>query len=323
MFNTYKKIQHERKKAYTSLYKTAVYDRILTMELNQIKYFLVVAENQHITKSAELLHIAQPALSRSIHRLEDELRVPLFVPKGRNIILTEYGKYLKEKLEPIIKELDAIPESLQTMAKLESDTIHLNVHAASALVTGAIIEYQKSHEGINFQVMQEKENDLYDIGITTKLIYQIPESERENTFVCTEKIYLAVPVSHPLAEKDSISLDRVKDEGFISLMGSRQLRWICDRYCSHAGFDMRVVFESDSPAAVQNMIAAKMGVGFWPEFTWGKVDRENVKLLEIVDPICQRDILIDFKRNKIDSATVEDFFEFLKGYFEREKRAAK
>lgn len=293
------------------------------MEINQIKYFLQAAETQHITKSAEILHIAQPALSRAIHRLEDELRVPLFVPKGRNIILTEYGKYLQKKLEPIIAELDSIPEQLQTMAKLESDTIHLNVHAASALITGAIIEYQKNHDGINFQVMQEKENDLYDIGITTKLLYQLPENNTNDTFVCTEKIYLAVPNSHPLAKKNRIKLQDVKDEGFISLMGSRQLRWICDRYCAHAGFEMRVVFESDSPAAVQNMIGAKMGVGFWPEFTWGKVNKENVKLLEIVNPICQRDLLIDFKRNKIDCDTVEDFFTFLKGYVIRQKELAK
>ena len=77
------------------------------MELTQIKYFLEVAESQHITKSAQKLHIAQPALSQSIHRLEKELRVPLFVPKGRNIVLTEYGKYLRQKLEPVMSELDA------------------------------------------------------------------------------------------------------------------------------------------------------------------------------------------------------------------------
>ena len=109
------------------------------MELTQLKYFLEVAESQHITKSAQKLHIAQPALSQSIRRLETELRVPLFASKGRNIVLTEYGKYLKEKLQPVIEELDSIPSQLQTMAKLESETIHLNVLAASTLVTEAII----------------------------------------------------------------------------------------------------------------------------------------------------------------------------------------
>ena len=68
------------------------------MELTQLRYFLKVAELQHITKAAEELHVAQPALTMTIHRLERELEVPLFGSKGRNIVLTEYGKYFYEKL---------------------------------------------------------------------------------------------------------------------------------------------------------------------------------------------------------------------------------
>ena len=289
------------------------------MELTQIRYFLEVAESQHITKSAQKLHIAQPALSQSIHRLEKELRVPLFVSKGRNIVLTEYGKYLKQKLEPVLTELDSIPGQLQTMAKLESDTVHINVLAASTLVTEAIIEYKKKRSEVNFQVLQSSADQLYDIGIRTKLFYQL-DKESDSTFVCTEKIYLAVPSSHKLAAGNSIRLAEAADEGFISLMGSRQLRLICDRYCQHAGFSAKIIFESDSPAAVRNMIAANMGIGFWPEFTWGKLDTDKVKLLEIGEPLCRRDIIIDYKLNKTDSSTVTDFFDFFTDFCRKKSK---
>ena len=73
------------------------------MELTQLKYFYAVAENLHVTKTAEQLHIAQPALTQSIRRLENELGYPLFAAKGRNIILTEYGRYLKEQLAPLLR----------------------------------------------------------------------------------------------------------------------------------------------------------------------------------------------------------------------------
>lgn len=289
------------------------------MELTQIRYFLEVAESQHITKSAQKLHIAQPALSQSIHRLEKELRVPLFVSKGRNIVLTEYGKYLKQKLEPVLTELDSISGQLQTMAKLESDTVHINVLAASTLVTEAIIEYKKKRSEVNFQVLQSSADQLYDIGIRTKLFYQL-DKESDSTFVCTEKIYLAVPSSHKLAAGNSIRLAEAADEGFISLMGSRQLRLICDRYCQHAGFSAKIIFESDSPAAVRNMIAANMGIGFWPEFTWGKLDTDKVKLLEIEEPLCRRDIIIDYKLNKTDSSTVTDFFDFFTDFCRKKSK---
>ena len=123
-----------------------------------------------MTQSAQKLHIAQPALTQSIHRLEKELGVPLFLPKGRNIVLTEYGKYLQEKLTPIIAVLEGIPEQLRTMDNLENETIHLNVLAASSLVTEAIIEYKKNNPNVNFKVLQNDESKLYDVQVGTRFL---------------------------------------------------------------------------------------------------------------------------------------------------------
>lgn len=288
------------------------------MELTQIRYFLEVAETKHMTNSAKNLHITQPALTQAIHRLEDSLGVPLFTAKGRGIILTEYGQYLQKKLKPLIEQIDQIPERLKMMVKLESDTIHMNVLAASSLVIEAVIEYQKEHEGIHFQLQQNSENELYDVAITTKLFYQ-GKGER-NSFSCTEKIYLAVPDNEKYKDCSSIRLQEVAEEEFISLLGSREFRYICDRFCEHAGFKPNVIFESDNPAAVKNMIAANMGIGFWPEFSWGEIKNEHVRLLEITEPVCQRNIVISYNKNKIDSQNVISFYEFLTDFLEKRKK---
>lgn len=285
------------------------------MEFHQLYYFLEVASTQHITKSAEALHISQPSLTKAIHRLEEELQVPLFVPRGRNIVLTEYGKYLQKKASPLMDRLTQLPEEMQTMARLEDETIHLNVLAASSLVTDAIISYKKRHKHINFQLLQNEESELYDIGITTSLSYRIPDNRQNFESAFTEQIYLAVPIAHPLAEKDRISLQEAGQEGFISLMGSRQLRQICDEFCARAGFSPKIIFESDNPAAVKNMIGANMGVGFWPEFTWGRLDSNQVKLLQITEPLCQRTIVTDYRKNKANPKEVEGFYDFLNSYF--------
>lgn len=288
------------------------------MELTQIRYFLEVARTKHMTNSAKNLHITQPALTQAIHRLEENLGVPLFVAKGRNIVLTEYGKYLQKKLEPLMEQMDQIPEQLSMMVKLESETIHMNVLAASSLVMESIIEYKKKHGEIHFQLQQNSKSDLYDIAITTKLFYQ--GLNEKNSFACAEKIYLAVPENEKYRLRTSIRLEEVAKEGFISLLGSREFRYICDRFCQHAGFTPNIIFESDNPAAVKNMIAANMGIGFWPEFTWGSIENENVRLLEIEEPVCQRDIIITYNINKIDSHNVTEFYEFLVEFFQSRKR---
>ena len=288
------------------------------MELNQIRYFLEVAKTQHITNSAKKLHIAQPSLTQAIHRLEESVGVPLFVSKGRNISLTEYGKYLEKKLIPIIDELDSLPEKLHVMAKLADKTIHLNVLAASALVTDAIIEYKREHKDINFQLFQNNQENLYDIEITTKPSDSINNEEKiqdKNEFICHEKIYLAVPNNEKYKEKTSIDLKEIIDEGFISLAGSKQFSAICEKFCHALGVKPKIIFESDNPSAVKNMIMANMGVGFWPQFTWGSVDKEHVKLLEIEGVLCQRDIVISYILNKQDNSNVIDFYDFLKTRF--------
>lgn len=83
------------------------------MELLQLRYFLTTAEYQHMTKAAEHLQIAQPALSQAIHRLESELGIPLFERKNRSIELNDAGRLLQKRLIPIISALDRIPGELK------------------------------------------------------------------------------------------------------------------------------------------------------------------------------------------------------------------
>ena len=281
------------------------------MEFSQLRYFLEVAKNEHVSKSAQNLHIAQPALTQAIHRLEDELEVPLFKHEGRNIKLTVYGRFFFEKLSPIMQSLEKLPESLRAMAHLEDATIHLNVLAASTLITDALIEYKRANKDLHIQLNQN-ETEFYDICVTTKLFYQ--QNESDTVYVCTEKIFLAVPNVPRFAGRKSISLKEVQDDSFVALSGSRQLRSICDKYCDEAGIKRNIIFESDSPAAVRNIVSANLGIAFWPKVSWGKLDTKKVLLLQIEDFECSRDILISYKKNKMDCTHVEGLFKFLTEY---------
>ncbi len=291
------------------------------MELLQLQYFYAAAENMHITKAAEQLHVAQPALSQSIRRLENELGVKLFRKKGRNIVLTEYGEFVKEKLSTTLPVIEQIPEQLQEMADIRKHTIRINVLAASTLVTEALIRFQIQNPEIRFQVVQNAEDINADINIFTTENYNIPE-EREDIYrIFTEHIFLAAPDTERFRSAGKILLSDMCDESFISLAGSRTLRIICDRYCLQAGFTPRTVFESDSPQAVQNLIAAGLGVGFWPHYTWGRSAKKSILLLPISNPDCKRDIILRLRKT-MDSG-YEDrmlFFDFLSEYLRQQKK---
>lgn len=291
------------------------------MELTKLRYFYVVAKHGHVTRAAEEIHIAQPALTKAIKLLEEELGVPLFYKRGRNIYLTVFGEYLKGRLDALLPQIDGIEEELSALKEQESRVVRLNVLAASTAVTDAVIGYKKKNPDVIFQLIQNAEEADCDISVTinTADFSALPPFSRR--LVMEEKIYLAVPKNSKYGERESLALLEVKDEGFVNLAGSKLFRAVCDKFCAYAGFKPQISFESDSIVAVRNIIAAHAGVGFWPEYSWGKTSAD-VALVPISDPVCQREIVIGLHETPLQSAAALDFYEYLVRFMQaRRKRA--
>ncbi len=290
------------------------------MEILQLKYFYALAQTQHVTRTAEQLHIAQPALTQTIHRLEKELEVKLFEPRGRNIVLTEYGKYLERKIEPVLKALNEIPEELQILAGERKKLLKINVKAASGLVTDTIIRFQKSHSELRFQIVQNAETDDADITIFTKESFEKPNGSKDTFYIFSERIFMAVPEDSSFSGRTDISLKELADKKFISLTGAKNLRAICDRYCMQAGFKPDVIFEGDSTSAVENLIVAGLGVGFWPHYTWERYQEKGMCLLPISEPECHRDIVIQLHHRDGGHEEAEAYFHYVSEFFDRLKQ---
>lgn len=289
------------------------------MELNKLYYFYIVAKHQHVTHAAEELHIAQPALTKAIKILEQDLGVPLFYKRKRNIYLTSFGEHLKGRLDSVFNVLDKIPQEFEDLKKQEKHTVNLNVLAASTVVTEAIVNFKKKNEQAIFQVIQNEEEMNCDISITTNAVDFSKLPPFEKRCIIEEKIYLAVPEKSEYGLKDFIDLKDVRDKGFVNLAGSRLFRTICDKFCLSAGFKPKIIFESDSPMAVKNLIGAGAGIGFWPAFSWGKT-AADIKLLPIENPVCQRELIIGLHNSGSVSQVVEDFFEYLIEYMREQQR---
>ena len=280
------------------------------IDLTKLRYFYIVAKHQHVTRAAEEIHIAQPALTKTVKQLEQELDVPLFYKHGRNIRLTEFGQYLYRKLESVFTQIDSIPEELELLQEEARHTVKINVLAASTAVTDAVVAYKKKHPNVVFQLIQnETETDCH-VSVTTNTanLSALPPFIKRT--IMEENIYLAVPKNSRYANRLQVDLKEVKDEEFIHLAGSRLFRSVCDGFCAAAGFKPRTAFESDSPVAVRNIIAANAGVGFWPEYSWGKVS-SDVALLSISSPVCQREIVLGLHEHPVQSYTAEDFYAYL------------
>ncbi len=284
------------------------------MELTQLKYFLIAAQTQHITKSAQMLHIAQPALTKSLKSLEEELSLPLFAKKGRNVVLTVYGRFLYERLKPLIASIDDLPNELLRLAQKEEETIRICVLSASMPVARAVMKFRAKHPSVIFQITQNPTDELYDIRVTTKLPSE--SYKDESIHILNEEIFIAVPNTEEYTDINVIKLSELSDKGFVSLLGSRQLRIICDKFCRSAGFEPNIVFESDSPDTAKNMIEAGIGVGFWPKYAWGEHPTGNIKLLRFAPEPLFRELVISKSKSTVMGHLAEEFYDYLISSFD-------
>jgi len=130
----------------------------------------------------------------------------------------------------------------------------------------------------------------------------------------TEEFYLAVPTSSELSHKHSIRLQDTATESYVSLEKTRPVRQICDEFCAAAEFKPNIVYESDSPETVRNLIAAGLGIGFWPQYSWESSFSKHVKLLPIESPFCRRQIIVTVPESKQHNRTIMEFHDFLCGW---------
>lgn len=282
------------------------------MEYNRIRYFIAVAKYQNMTRAAEELHVAEPAISQAVKRLSNELGIRLFERKGRNIVLTADGKRLYEKAAPLIRALDDMSENIAQEKNTEHSVIHLNLQSVPQLFLDVINDFRTSHTQATFRLSDAGENDMsWDIRITSaseKLRYV------KSVPLLSEPVMIAVSKSHPLAHQDSVSLNELKGMDFIFPEESDQFSAFLHGYCQMVSFRPHIIYSSGSVEALEGMIASGLGIGFWPVRSWSQKS-DQVHLLSIDGPQCERTIYLENNEAVADKPLKDEFFEYASHYF--------
>ena len=298
------------------------------MDLLQLRYFQTVARLEHMTRAARQLYIAQPSLSQTIARLEDELGVPLFDRQGRQIQLNQFGRALLRRVERVFGELEDAKREIADLAGVERGSIALAVLIPQVLpdllraflVDHPHVDFRLFHQYSSFTVQQQLERGEIDLCITSPPIEQPGIGWMS---LMNEEIYLMVPPGHRLAQRTSIDLTEVEHEPFISLKPGNTTRDLTDSFCRQAGFTPKVAFEGDEPSTIRGLVTAGLGVGFISELVMSNATVEPfwkngaVIPLHIREPQCQRIIGLAWRKEHYLSQAAQQFREFLVYYFEQ------
>lgn len=152
----------------------------VAVDITQLRYFMEVARSEHVTNSAKKLHIAQPALTQSMHRLEDELGVELFERVGRNIRLTPAGSYLRDRVAPALESLNALADDVRAFADDQRRVVRVGIFSASNVAVDGIAAYTAAHDNATFHITQDPLERGCDITITTTSLALQQKSAKRN-----------------------------------------------------------------------------------------------------------------------------------------------
>lgn len=288
------------------------------MELLQLAYFYKIAHTPTLTQAAAELHISQPALSKLIRGLEDEFHIKFFDRRGRYIRLNENGEIFLKYATRILNTVEDMRSELQDFRMREDLSLRVGVFAGSTLFPDIISGFRKEHPNIKVTVVQHSfenspgQNSLDLILQASSHMPSYPDCIR----LMEEEILLAVPNTHPLRLRDSVTLTELKEENFISLSAKKGLRIMMDEYCAEVGFQPNIVLESDDPAMMRNLIQSGFGLSFVPEKSWTAYIQGDVHLLHITDPKCIRYIYLITPRGVYRSIAARLFQQYLIRFFE-------
>ncbi|GAA5180070.1 LysR substrate-binding domain-containing protein [Rugosimonospora acidiphila] len=238
------------------------------MELRQLVYFEAVVRHAGFSRAAERLHVAQPAVSAQIRRLEAELGTPLLERTTRRVTLTHAGQLFLARARTVLAEIEHARADLDELASVMRG--HLRVGATQGLASldlpGLLAQFHRRYPGVTLALRTGlidqllKELDCGELDVVLGPIHADLAPGFVAEPLVTEEIVLITPPGWSLPGGPAASLEQVRDEPFVCLSAGSGLHTILLAAAADAGFEPRVQFETYSPASIRELVSAGLGV---------------------------------------------------------------
>jgi DNA-binding transcriptional LysR family regulator len=268
-----------------------MHDGGVDVHLRDLRYFVVAAEEQHLGRAAQRLSVAEPVLSRQITELEQTLRVTL-LDRGSRLALTEPGAALLASARTLLASWDETRRAVADTAAATGAVLRIGVHTpVHPDVLEDIAARLRAHgPGWRIATVQA---DWYDLtcglagGTADVALVWLPavgDQRYDHRVLTTERRHLALPRSHPLAARASLTFAEVRDEPFIALpeeAGAVRDLWLGADH--RDGAPPTVTMTAPDPDEVLDAVARRVGVALIAEGSADMSPRSGVVTVPVTD----------------------------------------
>jgi LysR family hydrogen peroxide-inducible transcriptional activator len=238
----------------------------------ELEYLVALAKYRHFGRAAEACLISQPTLSAQLKKLETELGVQLVERDSRGVILTEFGVKAAERARRILLEVQHLKDAAQESRNPESGAVRLGLfptlgpYLLPLVMPGIVSRFP----GVQLLLIEEKSDALAASlrnGEIDAAILALPVVGEQfvHEFLFEEPFLLAVPKTHPLSDRDRISLASLSHEELMLLEEGHCLRDQALDVCSLSGAMERPTFRATSLETLRHMVGAGLGMTLMPK----------------------------------------------------------
>jgi DNA-binding transcriptional LysR family regulator len=276
------------------------------MELRQLRYLVALAAELNFTRAAANEHVAQPALSQQIRRLEDELGLALVERTTRQVALTEAGEILVARARRVLAELEAAGTELQALRGM--DTGHITIGAMHTMgpvdLSLPLALFHDRHPGVGLTVRENSSEEMAEMLRVDELdLAFLSVTERVESHglglhqLVSEELVVLLPLDHFLSGRAQVKMAELAEEQFITFRVGARLRELLFAAGRQAGFEPRVTLESNESQRIRRLVARGFGVAILPR---SDADRPgaDVAVARLVDPSLRRDITLAWREGR-------------------------
>ena len=290
------------------------------MNLRDLKYLLALADHKHFGRAAAACFVSQPTLSTQIKKLEEELGVSLVERAPRKVMLTPAGRDAAERARRIVAEVEQMKEGARRSQDPEAGTVRLGIFPTLGpyLLPHVIPRIRERFPNLELLLVEEKSDvlraRLHEGKLDAALLaLPVHDDQLHSEFLFEEPFLLAVPGSHPLAQRDSLSLGELSEQKLLLLEDGHCLREQALEVCRLSGANEKSEFRATSLETLRQMVAANVGITLLPMLAIKPpVARSpNIHLLDFSDSHPSRRIALLWRR----SSAMGDFLHELSQIF--------
>jgi len=275
------------------------------VDVHALRTFVEVARQQGFTRASETLHVTQPAISKVVKALEEELGTPLFHRERRRVKLTDAGRIVLERAQGVLDSLRVIEEEVVELAALRRGRLRMGMPPIVGVTffPPLLAEFHQAHPGILLELREEGSHHIEALVMDRELdvgAVVLPTDEKAFgtlPFVRDELRAVLHP-SHPLARRPALALRELADTPFVLYRPEFALHGHILQACRRAGFKPTVVSESSHWDFIVAMVAANIGVALLPSTICRRLAPRQVRSVPMTAPVIPWNVALIWRRDR-------------------------